>query len=291
MSFLKKNEQMSFVKTSAKRECNKAVSAKQPTYAWVADKNALHGGRYQEVKDCVGVLPALAGAIAVLKAGGFPVWDNEVTVPDSLVGVADSNGDGVIGLTEAQRLLAASPWLTEGQPVGAASGSQVVPKGFFDAPEPEDGGGGSQVVPKDFFDAPEPTEDQKDGGGREWEDLFDDEPEGTGGFFGGERYDGKTFSEALPDRNKNPPELDVPARAKVRWTGGDDGDSEEEEEEEEEEEAASLRKYRELAGDLTAYFEIAKQRLAPLVSQHGAALKKFERVLEDLRQQTLKRVK
>ncbi len=194
MSLLKKNERMSLLKTSAKRECNKAVSAKQPTYAWVAEKNALHGGRYQEVKDC-GILSATVGALALLKpTNWFEVQGNKVAVPDSVEGLVDLNGDGVIDATEAQRLM----------------------------------GSGSQVVTEDFWRAPEPADLAKDGDGREWELPGPDEPE----YFGGERYDGKTFSEALPD--KFPSEFDVPEQ--VRGVEDNDEDSEEEEEEEEENE-------------------------------------------------------
>lgn len=52
---------MSFFKTTQKQK-DKAVPAKKPTYAWVADKNALQGGQYQEVEDC-GLLTLGAGAV------------------------------------------------------------------------------------------------------------------------------------------------------------------------------------------------------------------------------------
>lgn len=198
---------MSLLKTSAKKECDKAVSAKQSTYAWVADKNALHGGRYQEVKDC-GILGAGVGALGVLAGrttlnGVRPDFlGKKVFVPDSLQTFADPNGDGVVDAREAQRLLAS----------------------------------GAQVVPENFFDAPKPTEDQKDGGGREWELPEPDEPEGTGGSsrrgrfrgFGDEEWD--TIPDDWTTFSSPPSEVDIPTPAKVRRAEGNNEDSDEEEE-------------------------------------------------------------
>lgn len=205
---------MSLLKTSAKKECDKAVSAKQSTYAWVADKNALHGGRYQEVKDC-GILGLALGASAAFLPGrktlnGVELRGNKVFVPDSLQAFADPNGDGVVDIREAQRLFAS----------------------------------GAQVVAENFFDAPEPTEDQKDGGGTKLPEP--DEPERTGESsrrgsvssrrgrfraFGDEEWDGIPNDDWTTSFSSSPPsEVDIPTPAKVRRTEGDDEDSDEEEE-------------------------------------------------------------
>ena len=130
---------------------------------------------------------------------------NKVFVPDSLQAFADPNGDGVVDAREAQRLFAS----------------------------------GAQVVPENFFDAPEPTEDRKDGGGREWELPEPDEPEGTGESsrrgrfraFGDEEWDGIPNDDWTTSFSSSPPsEVDIPTPAKVRRTEGDDEDSDEEEE-------------------------------------------------------------
>ena len=173
---------MSFLKTPAKKERDTPVSARQPTYTWVADKNALHGGQYQEVKDC-GFLGLTAAALALLRGRGVALKGKGIVVPDGLEQFADTNGDGILNADEALKL----------------------------APK-------MAVATEDFWHvgrkAPPPR------GSREFPGP--DEPEG----FGGERYDGKTFSERfLPHRA--PSELDAPKRKS--WFG-DDGDSEEEEE-------------------------------------------------------------
>ena len=199
MFFSLKRQTMSFFKTTQKQK-DKAVSAKKPTYAWVADKNALQGGQYQEVEDC-GLLTFGAGALALLKGYGVTPDSATLNFSDERTRRMDPNGDGRITRDELQtyyekELIRDAIDNYTRKHADAYLAGDTPPEAPYNP---------SALVPKDFFEPAEEPEKPQEGrryfniGGDDWEkkrnrergwDEDNIEEGGLDGNFGGERSGG-----------------------------------------------------------------------------------------------------
>lgn len=187
---------MSLFKTSQKKREYKAVPAKKPTYAWVADKNTLHGGQYQEVEDC-GLLTLTAGALALLKAAGVTPDGATFNFSDERTRRMDPNRDGLVTRDELQTYY-------EKELIRDAFDDYV--RKQADATLPKTPYNPSPLVQRDFFRGPEKQEPREEerryfniGGGEDWEreqnrergwDEDNIEEGRLDGIFGGERSAG-----------------------------------------------------------------------------------------------------
>lgn len=189
----KEYENMSFLRrTSQKKKEYKAIPAKKNTYAWVTDKNALHGGQYQEVEDC-GLLTLGASALALLKGYGVTPDSATLNFSDERALRMDPNGDGLVTGEELQTYY-------EKELIRDAFDDYV--RKHRDAylagdTPPEAPYNPSALVPKDFFEPGKSkalTFEEKPkvrytniGGDKKDEEEQNIEEGGLDGIFGGER--------------------------------------------------------------------------------------------------------